>query len=555
MTGNIEMNPKNLRIAESLLDFQDTGAIRTERELIGLALGLGAQRLGRISDAEKRLTAIASDVPNQIIADYRKQILEGGDPLGESLCEIRSPELRRSRGQTFTPQVIIAKMFELAIRLGSPQEVVDPGAGSARFLTYAAKIFPNARLIAIESDPVAALLARANLQIAGCSKRSDVIVSDYRNVHLPPIKGQRLFVGNPPYIRHHLIERTWKNWLSAKSVELGLPATQLAGLHAYFFLATALIAKEGDIGVFITAAEWLEVNYGKLLRSLFLARLGGSSIHIIEPALRPFRDANTTAAVTTFLIGSTPAKIYVDRVRKLSELSSSSNGRWLNRERLQTECRWTHLTRSASRPRSGFIELGEVCRVHRGAVTGANKIWIDGPHSRGLPSSVLYPAITRAKELFNSGLELNDLSQLRRVIDIPADLSLFNGEELRSVELFLRDAKKMGATDSYIANNRKAWWSVGLREPPPILATYMARRPPAFVRNFAAARYLNIAHGLYPRAPMSEAVMTSLVNYLATNTKTAQGRTYAGGLTKFEPREMERLHIPDPESLGACAQE
>jgi len=24
------------------------------------------------------------------------------------------------------------------------------------------------------------------------------------------------------------------------------------------------------------------------------------------------------------------------------------------------------------------------------------------------------------------------------------------------------------------------------------------------------------------------------------------GRTYAGGLTKFEPREMERLTIPNP---------
>ena len=24
------------------------------------------------------------------------------------------------------------------------------------------------------------------------------------------------------------------------------------------------------------------------------------------------------------------------------------------------------------------------------------------------------------------------------------------------------------------------------------------------------------------------------------------GRTYAGGLTKFEPREMERLAVPDP---------
>jgi hypothetical protein len=28
------------------------------------------------------------------------------------------------------------------------------------------------------------------------------------------------------------------------------------------------------------------------------------------------------------------------------------------------------------------------------------------------------------------------------------------------------------------------------------------------------------------------------------------GRTYAGGLTKFEPREMERLLVPRPELLA-----
>jgi hypothetical protein len=28
------------------------------------------------------------------------------------------------------------------------------------------------------------------------------------------------------------------------------------------------------------------------------------------------------------------------------------------------------------------------------------------------------------------------------------------------------------------------------------------------------------------------------------------GRTYAGGLTKFEPREMERLLVPTPELHG-----
>jgi hypothetical protein len=81
----------------------------------------------------------------------------------------------------------------------------------------------------------------------------------------------------------------------------------------------------------------------------------------------------------------------------------------------------------------------------------------------------------------------------------------------------------------------------------------MARRPPAFVRNLAGARHINIAHGIYPRDPLPPAVLDALARHLAATTSLHQGRTYAGGLTKFEPREMERLLVPGPEILLAHA--
>jgi hypothetical protein len=74
----------------------------------------------------------------------------------------------------------------------------------------------------------------------------------------------------------------------------------------------------------------------------------------------------------------------------------------------------------------------------------------------------------------------------------------------------------------------------------------MARRPPAFTRNAAGARHINIAHGLYPRTELPEPVLARLVESLRRTVSVQDGRTYAGGLTKFEPREMERLTIPNP---------
>lgn len=379
--------------------------------------------------------------------------------------------------------------------------------------------------------------------------RSQVILSDYRSTPVPKIEGRTLYVGNPPYVRHHQIAAQWKEWLLREAERRKLAASSLAGLHVHFFLATVLKASPLDYGTFITAAEWLDVNYGRLVRQLFLGELGGRRIVIIEPTARPFPDAASTAAITYFEIGSKPKKIKLKRVTTVEEIAEPNGNRMVSRERMETECRWSHFTKNVREVPTGYIELGELCRVHRGQVTGANRVWIAGPHSADLPESALFATVTKARELIRAGTVLQDDAALRRVIDLPVELDPFDGEERKAIERFLAKAKSMGVHQGYVASNRRAWWSVGLRNPAPILATYMARRPPAFVQNKAGARHINIAHGLYPREPLAESVLKGLVGYLSRWTQISGGRTYAGGLTKFEPREMERLPVPEPQNL------
>lgn len=534
---------------EGIVDGQ-TNDLSSEQSLVAFALGLGAREVEGWTAAEENLAVnLPTPSPNALEA-VRQRIRKGQDPLGERFCSLRTPAERRPQGATYTPFEIVDFMVSWAQKTGKPRRIVEPGAGSGRFLLRAAERFPEAELVAVEIDPLAALLARANLAAAGLAARSKVIVDDYRAIRLPEIDGQTLYIGNPPYVRHHLVPVEWKLWLTAEAGRRGYRASQLAGLHVYFFLATALCARKDDFGVFITAAEWLDVNYGQLVRDLFLNRLGGLGILIVEPTAVPFPDAATTAAITTFRIEDKPPKIRFRRVGALSDLSAENKCRSVRRERLEVEARWSHLTRGQGGIPAGYIELGELFRVHRGQVTGANKIWIEGAHSRELPPSVLFPSVTRARDLLKAGLILRDSSALRRVIDLPADLSALSGEDRKKIARFLRSAKAAGADRGYVARNRKTWWSVGLKDPAPILATYMARRPPAFVRNLAEARHINIAHGLYPREGFSEAFLDQVSKYLSENISVSAGRTYAGGLTKFEPREMERLPIPAPDLLS-----
>ncbi len=531
----------------------------SEASLVATALALGAERIHPWAAAE---SALANQSRKQVpsssharaaLGQIQDLIRQGGDPLGDAFCNLRSAERRREQGAVYTPEPIIKSMLAWASAEGAPGRVVDPGVGSARFLAHASTHFKNALLLGVDTDPLATIIARANLAVLGLESRSRILLADYRDFG-EPYSGSTLYIGNPPYVRHHQIPPPWKEWLTKEAIRLGHPASQLAGLHIYFFLATALRAQAGDFGVFITSSEWLDVNYGALLRSLFVSELGGQSITLIDPAAKPFPNAATTAAITSFRIGSRPTAVYFRRVESLDDLNKVSKGRRIGRERLLNEKRWSHLSLSAVPIPEGYVELGELCRVHRGQVTGANDIWIAGSHSAGLPESILFPSVTRAKELIAAQGVLEHTAKLRSVIDLPVDLDELEPAGRKAVERFLKLARAQGADRGYVASHRRAWWSVGLKPPAPIISTYMARRAPAFVLNKAAARHINIAHGLYPRQPMSPTSHATLLHFLQHNVSQHNGRTYAGGLTKFEPREMERLIVPGPDLLasGVC---
>jgi adenine-specific DNA-methyltransferase len=519
----------------------------SEEKLVRAAVDLGAADIGGpLSIAEMDLARSVADYPaisSATLRELRSEILAGRDPLGEAFCFIRDQSARRVAGAIYTPSQIVTPMVEWILDQ-TPGRIVDAGVGSGRFLSEVIRRRHEISAVAVDIDPVATLMTRAVLAVL---KVPNVRVTqgDYTTLFLPAIDERTAFIGNPPYVRHHQLSADAKAWAQKAARSVGLRISGLAGLHAYFYLATAIQGRRGDIGCFVTSAEWLDVNYGAIMRSLVLGRLGGRSLHVVEPKALPFEGTQTTAVITTFEVGSQAASVRVQDAESTDDLKDlSSAGRPIARSRLEESSRWTDLLRSSAKSPEGFIQLGELCRVHRGAVTGANAVWVLR-HSADLPDTVLYRSITRARELFAAGSVLADDQHLRLVVDLPSDLDELDRSDRDKVARFIKAAKKAGADKGYIAAHRRAWWSVGLGAPAPILATYMARRPPAFVMNAAEARHLNIAHGLYPRQQLDRYTLARLAEALRLGTTRAHGRVYAGGLIKFEPKEMERLMIPD----------
>lgn len=526
----------------------------SEKELATLAAAI-AEADTALTPLECALADEAQDCLKEQLEPIRLAIRRGTDPLGASFCHLRSPEVRRGHGAVYTPPEIVTAMTEWASENGTPARVVDPGAGSGRFAFAAAKAFPDAEVVVIESDPLAALVLRANARALDLVDRLTLLVADYREVDLPRIDGQTLFLGNPPYVRHHGISPERKAWFADAASARGLKASKLSGLHIHFFLKTLLLSQPGDYGVFVTAAEWLDVNYGALMRQLLLGDLGGKALHVVAPAAMPFAETATTAVISCFEVGSASAGIVLRPVEELDELRPLVAGKEVAKKTLAGAGRWSPFLKPANPAPANHIELGELCRVHRGQVTGCNAVWIAGSQPGHMPRCVLEPTVTRARELFEAIPCLASPDRLRRVIDLPVDLDELGPKDRLRVDDFLKWAKSQDAHKSYIARNRRPWWAVGLREPAPILATYMARRSPAFVRNQARARHLNIAHGIYPRETLPEEVLDALSAWLQEEVQTSSGRTYAGGLTKFEPKELERVRIPPLEELHERARE
>jgi hypothetical protein len=313
------------------------------------------------------------------------------------------------------------------------------------------------------------------------------------------------------------------------------------------------------VGCFITSSEWLDVGYGSVVRAALLNGLGGISMHLLQPESMTFEGVMTTAIISCFEVGATPPLIGIRSAQSPQGLRDlGSFERHVSRSQLQQASRWTPLFReSPGRSSERRIRLGEIVRVSRGAVTGANDFFVLDPEQAqqlGLMPHVK-PALTRAQEVFASdGLVL--LNATRRLLLDPARHLDLSAEQNLALGRHLIRGERQGIPAGYICRHRTPWWHVGAKAPP-IVATYMARQPPAFALNPDGMAILNVLHGLFPRVELDQHQLLGLVRFLNSHRAelSGAGRMYQGGLEKFEPREMEALEIPPPDRLRDYAGE
>lgn len=206
----------------------------------------------------------------------------------------------------------------------------------------------------------------------------------------------------------------------------------------------------------------------------------------------------------------------------------------------------------------GWTELGALASFRRGIATGCNRFFflsVAEAHAAGISSHHRRACIGRSADARGLRFGPDHLADLtsagRRVVlvDFSADLSEAEAK-------YIDRGHAEGLDERYLLKMRKPWFSMEKRPAAPIWAAVFGRGDLRFVLNDTDTHNLTNFHCVFPKIE-GAAFHKALCLLLNTSTVRARfglaGRTYAGGLKKFDPNDLKRVQIPDLRNLSKTA--
>jgi len=450
----------------------------------------------------------------------------------------KNEQKRKKVGQYFTPQKVANKIINL-VDLKSGEIILDAGSGTGIF---AQSIFTQnfdqvkkIRYLGVETDPLLALSTAFSLERIGAPENWRVAYSNFLFMTSDELKklGYRridVIVANPPFVRSN---RLGKRKRIAK--QFGLSG--FAGLHSFFLYHAARIMDDGRMA-FILPLEMTRTRYGyKLLKSL----KERFDIEIIN-----HNGENSY---------STASKKNVTETQEILVKPQASLFIFRSRTKFKKE-------EELIEPESEFqnIQLRNFASVHRGISTGANKFFLlnaDMIEEIGVPDTFLIKIMpTKLKrnemaDIFNEEdwCRLKESGKRCFLLNIPSKNQFM--ELPNSVKQYLRLGEQQGVHLVPTCKNRKDWYSVRLPDAPPdFIFTYMFRGYPKFIHNTAGVYALTNLLGVYLKKhivmskketmKLTHILNASIIKWIDAE---SPSRMYSGGLSKLEPRDLERMPV------------
>ncbi len=470
---------------------------------------------------------------------------------------------RNQLGQFATPPNLALEIAQYALSLrkqdARPASFLDPAIGSGSFYSALKQVFPPGAVAdarGVELDPAFADAAAQLWTPSGLR----ITPGDFTRIQ--PDRLYDLVLTNPPYVRHHHIERAEKERLKSLVADrFGLNISGLAGLYAYFLLLCDTWMAPGGIAFWLIPSEFMDVNYGTAIKSYLTDRVKLLHIHRYCPSDVQFCDALVTSAIVVFEKSRAPENHQV-QFSFGGSITKPTTCELTTLPELRKIKKWTLLASGSIADSAESHALGDLFSIKRGLATGANSFFIlgrDDAIRKGIPAEYLRPILPSSRHLKNAVIEADQdgyphLEKPLALIDCDLPEEMIQ-KQFPAFWQYLEQGKAKGIDTGYLASRRLPWYSQEKRPPAPFLCTYMGRQgssgnPFRFYWNKSRAAAANVFLMIYPNSEMQAVlaarpdlypIIFAHLQSLTGEHLMRQGRVYGGGLHKLEPKELANL--------------
>jgi adenine-specific DNA-methyltransferase len=203
--------------------------------------------------------------------------------------------------------------------------------------------------------------------------------------------------------------------------------------------------------------------------------------------------------------------------------------------------------RAEDRP---MVPLAKYASCSRGIATGANDYFTLSEPKRlahRIPLEDLLPCVTKSSDVPGHVFTQDDYDALSktgsRVYLLNPRLPL--SENTRD---YIDEGVRRGVNLRYLPSHRETWYLPERQTPAPIWVMVFSRRRTRFVWNRSGVNHLTTFHGIYPNN-LGRDFFAALLAYLWSDAcqrlMQEHQRHYGNGLKKYEPRDIEKVLVPD----------
>ncbi|MGH2592745.1 MAG: Eco57I restriction-modification methylase domain-containing protein [Anaerolineae bacterium] len=507
-------------------------------------------------------------------AEFKRQAAQA------KLDSLKSASERNAMGQYATPFSLALEIVEFVrdnwLTPAKDIRFLDPAVGAGAFVSALLHAFPKDRIesaVGIEIDPYIASVAGEIWSAWGL----EVVEADFTRLPFPDTPQINLLIANPPYVRHHHLDKTTKQLLQERTRSaVGLKISGLAGLYCHFLLMAHRWLADDGFGVWLTPSEFMDVNYGEVIKRYLTEQVTLHHVHRFHSEDVQFDDALVSSAVLVFQKRRHPTGHEVT-FSLGGTLKAPRLSKHIRQQQLADISKWTSLPskplhyalRSVDRL-NATTYIGDLFDIRRGLATGANEFFIlsrQAAREKGLPEQFLRPILPSPRFLTHDVIYADvDGYPLIEPSSVLLDCNLDENEVERypTLRAYLNEGKAQGFAERYIPSHRAPWFKQEYRPAAPIVCSYMSRNRQdtsgiRFFRNNSQATAPNVYLMLYPTQSIQRAAEedSNLLDALFQLLKRAshehllyEGRTYGGGLHKIEPKELARVPLPDDPLLA-----